>query len=144
MDDEASATARVLRSRVAQGGLWIDVTGGSMRPTLVPPARVAVEAAARPRPGEVWAFVGVGGAVLVHRYLRRQRDGALVFRGDAVGYEDDPVDRTQLVGRVRQVEREGVQGAVRRRLGPVLRSYGEAGLRRARAVRIPARRMRRG
>lgn len=134
MDREARATARLLRRRAAAGGLWLDVSGDSMRPTLRPPARVLVEATERPRPGEVWAFVGPTGAVAVHRYLRRQRDGRLLFRGDAVAYEDDAVAQEQLVGRVRRAEREGMPVEVPRRLLPVVVSVASAVRRRIRGV----------
>ena len=54
-----------------------------MWPTIHPPARVRLRGGERPRGGEVWAFVGAGGAIVVHRCERRAGPG-YVFRGDGL------------------------------------------------------------
>ncbi len=130
----AAAAARLLRSRAIEHDLWIDVTGVSMSPTLEPPARVLIRPAPRPRPGQVWAYVEDGGAIVVHRFLRRQRSGWLLFRGDGMPADDGVVADAHLVGRVvRMEDRDGAR-PVRVRLGPVVRSFARAMLDRARSV----------
>ncbi|MEM9032976.1 MAG: S24/S26 family peptidase [Actinomycetota bacterium] len=95
-------SARLLRQRAAAGGLELTAQGDSMAPTIPREATVEVVGRARPRPGEVWAFVGDDGAVLVHRYRRRVRDG-LSFRGDGNRSNDAPVTTDHLIGRVVRV-----------------------------------------
>jgi hypothetical protein len=94
----ARATARLLRQRLADQILWLPVDGGSMRPTIAPPAEVRVVARHRPRLGEVWAFVGPDGTIVVHRYERRSGDG-FVFHGDAFARADPAVTSDVLIGR---------------------------------------------
>jgi phage repressor protein C with HTH and peptisase S24 domain len=130
----AEATARVLRSRVAAGPLWVDVSGDSMQPALPARARVLLAPASKPRRGQVWAFVDEDRLVVVHRYLRRRPGGSLVFRGDAVGYEDPSVQPNQLVGRVVRAEIDGRPADVPDRLRPVARSYAGAARRRVSAL----------
>jgi hypothetical protein len=94
----ARATARLLRQRLAERPLWLPVEGGSMRPTITPPAEVQVAARDRPRLGEIWAFVGPDGSIVVHRYERRSAD-RFVFHGDAFARSDPAVTADVLVGR---------------------------------------------
>lgn len=130
----AAATASVLRRRARTNGLWIDVDGTSMAPTIRPPARVLVVAAEHPRPGEIWAFVDDDGAVVVHRYLRRRRTGSLLLRGDGMHADDGFVVASHLVGRVARIEDvRGTRGAPAR-YWPVVRSFAAAAGRRARGV----------
>jgi hypothetical protein len=112
---EPAEVARALR-RAASGAvpLWIDATGDSMRPLLIPGDRVQVVAADRPRWGEVWAFCDGSGAVVVHRYLHANPRGH-VFQGDAVVRTDAAVPTEQLIGRVAAVDRQGT----RHPLGPL-------------------------
>ncbi len=139
MDDDqqrlVASTAKVLRGRIGTEGLWIEVVGDSMRPTLVPPAKVLVVGAARPRGGEVWAYVDRHGSIVVHRYLRRHRDGSLAFRGDGVDHEDGWVTPFQLIGRVLRATRSGRESPVSRRFAPVARSFGGAAARRLARLR---------
>ena len=102
---------QVLRRRLASGPLWLAVDGPSMSPSLAPPARVQLTAAGRPRPGELWAFGTHDGSLVVHRCLRRRRDGTYEFRGDAETDDDDPVPAERLVGKV--VRAESAAGPVR-------------------------------
>jgi hypothetical protein len=114
--------AGLLRSSLPPEGRWLDVSGSSMFPTIEPPGRVLVRAAAQPRPGEVWAFIGRNGELLVHRHVRQRRGGHL-FRGDNRQHDDAPVEAAQLVGRVLAVhDRRGdrVLGRVDRVRGVVL------------------------
>jgi hypothetical protein len=107
---DADAVARLLRQRVTAGPeLWLPVEGRSMWPTIHPPARVQLAAAVRPRPGEVWAFVDAGGAIVVHRCDRRAGAG-YVFRGDGLHRADPWVPVERIVGRVvAVVDRRGVR-----------------------------------
>jgi len=95
----ALATARLLRHRLLIHDVWLPVDGESMQPTIAPPAEVRVVARRRPRMGEVWAFVGPDGSIVVHRYERRSR-GGLVFHGDALVPTDPVTAPDVLVGRV--------------------------------------------
>jgi hypothetical protein len=116
----ADVVARLLRARVADGPtLWLPVDGRSMWPTIRPPAKVRLDGGGRPRRGEVWAFVGAGEAIVVHRCERRSGPG-YVFRGDGLARSDPWVPAGHLIGRVVQVEDQRGQ----HRLGPVDRSCG--------------------
>jgi hypothetical protein len=95
--DGAAATARLLRQRLG-GEVWLPVEGDSMRPTIPAPAEVRVVARERPRIGEVWAFVGPGGRVVVHRCERRTAEG-YVFHGDGRAPADPVTPPDLLVGR---------------------------------------------
>ena len=92
--------ARLLRARLDGGQeLWLPVDGRSMWPTIRPPARVRLVTRARPRRGEVWAFVDAGAAIVVHRCERRAGPG-YVFRGDGLPRADPWVPAGRAVGRV--------------------------------------------
>ena len=134
----AAATARLVRGRLGAEGRWLAVDGGSMRPTIEPPAEVLVVPRRRPRIGEVWAFAAPDTSIVVHRYGRRRRGGGLVFRGDATAGADPPVDPAVLVGRAVAVR----DGGGERTLGTLdrLRGVARQGYRRAcRAGRRAAR-----
>lgn len=113
--------ARALRSAAASRPLWIEVAGRSMGRTIVPPARVLVSAAVRPRRGEVWAYCDDRSVVVVHRFLRRRGD-ALIFQGDGAARPDAPVHGGRLVGKVVAVDR----GGRRLRMGQLSRLAGWA------------------
>ena len=102
--DAAAATARLLRQRLG-GEVWLRVDGDSMRPTIVPPAEVRVVARDRPRVGEVWAFVGDGGRIVIHRCVRRPDDGYL-FQGDGRAAADPIARLERLIGRAVAVRDE--------------------------------------
>jgi hypothetical protein len=125
----ALATARLLRHRLLDHDVWLPVDGESMQPTIAPPAEVRVIARRRPWPGEVWAFVGPDGSIVVHRFERRLRAG-LVFHGDALVPTDPVTAPDVLVGRVVAVR----DGRGERVLGTVdqLRGGARYLLRRAR------------
>jgi hypothetical protein len=95
--EAAAATARLLRQRLGRE-VWLRVDGDSMRPTIEPPAEVRVVARDRPRVGEVWAFVGAGGRVVVHRCERRTPAG-YVFHGDGRVAADPITAPDLLIGR---------------------------------------------
>ena len=99
--------AGVLRRSLAQGPRWLDVDGPSMGDAIRPGDRVRVQAAERPRRGEIWAFCKASGRIVVHRF-RRRIDGQYNFQGDTVWRSDDPVDGRSLIGRIVAVERDGV------------------------------------
>ena len=109
--DGPAAVAALLRDRARRGELWIPVDGASMSPTLQPGTEVLVRPGARPRPGEVWAAVGVDGALVVHRCVWLRPGGPWTFRGDAEPDDDVPVSEARLVGRV--VANRGAAGAAR-------------------------------
>ena len=119
--------------------MWLDVSGNSMLPTLRSPAKVLVAGAPSPRRGDVWAFVDHNGSIVVHRYLRRRRDGSLVFRGDGLPHEDWSVRSHQLVGRVLRVEDTQGDRPVGTRYLPVARSFTSATARRAKRLFVRSR-----
>ena len=125
--DGAAATARLLRQRLG-GEVWLPVEGDSMRPTIVAPADVRVVARDRPRVGEVWAFVGPAGRVVVHRCERRTPDG-YVFHGDGRAPADPVTPPDLLVGRAIAVR--DARGERRLRALDRLRGAARHGLRRA-------------
>jgi hypothetical protein len=118
--DGAAATARLLRQRLS-GVVWLPVEGDSMRPTIRGPAEVHVVARDRPRIGEVWAFVGPAGRVVVHRCERRTAQG-YVFHGDGRAPPDPVTPPALLVGRAVAVRGDGRE----RRLGSADRVRGLA------------------
>jgi hypothetical protein len=92
-----------------------------MRPAILAPAEVRVVARDRPRNGEVWAFVGAGGRVVVHRCEGRTPEG-YVFHGDGREPADPVTPPDLLVGRAIAVrDRRG-----ERRLGSLDRVQGIA------------------
>jgi Peptidase S24-like len=115
-------TARLLRGRLGDDGLWLPVGGGSMLPTIEPSAQVLITRERRPRRGEIWAFVGPDGSIVVHRYERRTGT-RFVFHGDALTPTDPPVGGDVLIGRARAVRDE--RGG--RRLGAADRARGVGG-----------------
>jgi hypothetical protein len=98
-DDGARAKAALLRARVASSRLWLRVHGASMGRAIPWGAEVLLAEAARPRRGEIWAFLRSDRRIVVHRY-RRRANGAYVFQGDAKYAPDEPVAADVLVGRV--------------------------------------------
>ncbi len=103
-DVDPEAIASLLRKRLDGGDLWVEARGESMRPTLDESARVRIRRSGRPRPGEVWAFVGSDGSIVVHRCLRRFDAGYYGFRGDGISIDDAPVASTRLIGRVSEAQ----------------------------------------
>lgn len=108
-----------------------------MMPTIAEGSRLRVELTDRvPRVGEVWLFVAGSDDVIGHRFVRRERGGRLIFIGDTAPRADPPVTRDRLVGRVAELELDGVKRRVTRRSGwrPML-CYVTGGVRR----RLPRR-----
>ncbi len=128
----AEMKAKVLRRGVAANARWLDVTGLSMGPDLPGAAACSSTARRRARRGEVWAFVGETGEVVVHRFLR-DVGGQLWFRGDANVAADRPVPPERLIGRVAAVEVDGR----RRDLGRVARWRGRLAVDRHRDPSSP-------
>lgn len=127
----SDATARLLRARLGADGAWIDVDGTSMLPTIRPPARVRVEAASGPRPGEVWAFTDDAGEILAHRFVRHVGE-MLRFKGDGNARPDPLVPPSRVVGRVVEaVDRRGAR-RVRRSRWRAWREAARYGWRRRR------------
>lgn len=83
--------------------------GYSMYPTIKPGSIVLIEPLADdlpPFPGEIIAWKRDSGFV-VHRLARIIRNGnniGFITRGDSCAYEDPPVERAQIAGRVSKVE----------------------------------------
>lgn len=88
---------------------WLKVQGRSMWP-LAAPWQVGVAAAVDPlQPGDLLAVVGDRpGCVVVHRLAAIDGD-RLILRGDANGYDDAPVPRSAVVGRVCALRWRGVE-----------------------------------
>ena len=75
-----------------------------MAPAIPPGSLIAVvPLRGEPQPGDVVAYRGDGGRVIVHRVLRREGSG-IVTRGDANDRDDPvPVSPAELIGRVCRV-----------------------------------------
>lgn len=80
---------------------WFPLEGRSMWP-LAAPWQVGVgDRSDSLHPGDLLAVIGDRpGTVLVHRLVQIDGD-RLILRGDTNGYDDTPVPRGALVGRVR-------------------------------------------
>lgn len=112
MATDADAVARLLRARVGDAPVELAVTGSSMAGVIATGSIVVIEAADRPRRGEIWAFVDDDGGVVVHRL--REIDGDVVIgRGTGNPLDDDPVATDRLIGRVSAA----TQGDEHRRFG---------------------------
>lgn len=127
-------TAALLRRATPPEGLWLDVHGRSMEPTIHGGSRVLVKPGRAPARGEVWAFCDDAAQVLVHRCLHRRGD-LVLFRGDARCRPDRPVPASHVIGAVTAVEWQGERSAfpssADRRL---VRGSRRAGLMARRAV----------
>ena len=92
-------TPTLLRSLEQQSGLLVAVVEGlSMRPTLSPGKRVAIDPKRLPVVGDIAAFRrAADGLVLLHRV--RRFDGKMwTTRGDACRLDDAPFGREELLG----------------------------------------------
>jgi len=96
---DPDAVAALLRRRVGESGLDLPVSGSSMRGAIESGSVVRMVSSGRPRPGEVWAFVGDDGRVIVHR-IRTIGPDTVTHRGVGNYRDDRPVGRDRLVGRV--------------------------------------------
>jgi hypothetical protein len=105
--------AALLARRAGDAPLWVPVRGSSMGRSIRPGWEVRVVPADRPRRFEIWAYCNQRGALVVHRYRRRQR-GVHRLVADVRLRPDPTVRNGQLVGRVTAVRRDGRT----RRLGP--------------------------
>lgn len=134
------------------GGVPVElrVTGGSMRPLLVPGTILVVQpcGADDVRMGDVVVARATSGRVVAHRLVARDGD-ALVLRGDALEAPDPPIAPSDVLGRAVAVHRFGVvlpldasfgraMGALLARTPIVARAVN---LLRAPAVRIAERAM---
>jgi len=97
-------------SLLAEGKvLKIKADGYSMYPSIRPGSVIFIEPLGEesgPAPGEIIAWKRESGFV-VHRLIRILRDGNEIryfTRGDSCGYEDQPVTREQISGKVVRVE----------------------------------------
>lgn len=133
---QPDAVATLLRRRVEHAEIELRVSGASMTGDIASGSTATVVHAARPRVGEIWAFVADDGGVVVHRV--RDHDGRMVTaRGTGNRYDDDPVPVSRLVGRV-VAARDGDGRA--RRFGSLDRRRAAAslGLRRLARRHLPA------
>lgn len=103
---EPTTRAQLLRRAAARGRLWVPAHGASMGWTVPTGSSVLVQAAPRPRRGEVWAYCGSDGGVVVHRYRRRLPAGHRL-QGDTCVAPDAPVGDALLIGRVVAVRGRG-------------------------------------
>ncbi|HTQ80768.1 MAG TPA: S24/S26 family peptidase [Thermoanaerobaculia bacterium] len=96
-------TFTAVRALAAEGAIEATVRGSSMAPLLVDGDRVAIAGARIYLPGEVIAFRGDDGRLVVHRLLgfRLYRGRlACITRGDAASQPDAPVPLPAILGRV--------------------------------------------
>ena len=95
----------------------IRVSGSSMSPFIRPGDLVVLEppGAQTLGVGDVLAFLRAPGRLAIHRVVGWS-GGALVLRGDGARMADGPIERSAIVGRVRQVRRS--ESPVKLGLGP--------------------------
>ncbi len=96
---DPDAIARLLVSRLDNGDISIPVSGSSMKGLIESGAVVTITRSSSPRRGEVWAFTGETGQVLVHRIRHIGKD-TVTCRGVGNRADDSPVSRSRLIGRV--------------------------------------------
>ena len=103
----------LIEDLLARGTLVRLVVGGvSMAPRLRDHDRVLIEAlqGKDARFGDLVLFRNAAGALVLHRVIRRWRDGGrsyhLQTRGDACVRLDASIDATRVLGRVRRIERK--------------------------------------
>jgi hypothetical protein len=110
--DPARIVALASSLRAPNRSLESTVQGMSMGGGLPPGSRIRIELIERTRyeSGEVVAFV-FDGEVIVHRVVHRGRIGVaaghVLTRGDATLVPDPPVEHGWILGRVKEVWREG-------------------------------------
>ncbi|MFV0317523.1 MAG: helix-turn-helix transcriptional regulator [Microthrixaceae bacterium] len=126
----------LLRQRASEGDLWVEVDGTSMEPTVTAPADALIEPAAKPRWGEVWAFVSATGELTVHRVLHQRPDRRWVLRGDGAQRTDVPVGPESLVGRVVRIRARSALGG-----GDTGKAGVELARSRSMALRLQGRRV---
>lgn len=113
------------RSIVGEGvPVEVRVSGGSMRPLLVPGCVLTVQPcdASALRVGDV-VVARAGGRAVAHRLVARRADGTIVLRGDALVSCDPPVRPDDVLGRAVRVRRGAVSVALQT---PVARIVGRA------------------
>ena len=108
---DPDVTARLLRKRLADAPVELPVSGKSMGSTIRSGSTVLIAELSEPRRGEVWAFVGVGSGIVVHRVRHLTRD-TMTGRGDGNLVDDIEVPRAHLIGRVAAAT--GPDGSTRR------------------------------
>ncbi len=97
-------------SLLAEGtSLKVKADGYSMYPSIKPGSIILIEPLAEdltPSPGEIIAWKRESGFV-VHRLVSIMKEGdkiSFITRGDSCAYNDQPVKRDQIAGKVVQVE----------------------------------------
>jgi putative nucleotidyltransferase-like protein/peptidase S24-like protein len=107
---EIDTSIDIIRVALGEGArVWLVARGGSMSPTIRSGAQVLVE----PRQaddalhaGDVVFAAPRNASPVIHRVLRFDGNAA-VLRGDALDYDDAPVDDAEILGRVTHVRRAG-------------------------------------
>lgn len=86
--------------------LQISATSGSMQPIIAPKAYVIINVSPRQRYtiGDVVAYIGPGGTIVVHRIVLSESKGLnrqqFILRGDKNRRTDRPVVTAQIIGKV--------------------------------------------
>jgi GNAT superfamily N-acetyltransferase len=120
----------------------VRVSGGSMRPLLVPGCVLTVLPCdpAVLRVGDV-VVARAGDRAIAHRLVARRPDGTLVLRGDALPTCDPPVAPGDVLGRAVRLRRSGLSVALETpaaRLAGRLLAHGSLVARGANVLRRPA------
>jgi hypothetical protein len=137
--DASNAVACGLAGEIVQtfGEVRLRVFGTSMAPAILPGDLVSVQRAGLGEisTGEIVLFARRGGLAM-HRVVGRTTalgQPCLITRGDRLRHNDAPVSSTELLGRVRFIERGGRRlqpaarpGAWERMIGLLLRSSDRA------------------
>jgi hypothetical protein len=101
-----AAVTRTLRDLALAGPVALRIRGSSMLPRLREGDRVELRARRFYLPGDIVAFRGLDGRLLVHRVVGfRLRHGRveLVAKGDAAARSDAPIPLSSVIGRAANV-----------------------------------------
>ena len=107
---EIDTSLEIVRSVLAEGlPVWLVARGGSMAPTIRSGAQVLVAprgAGDVVQPGDIVFAAPRDSTPVIHR-VRSVADDRAILRGDALDYDDAPVDDSEIVGRVTHVRSSG-------------------------------------
>jgi len=97
--------------------LHLRATGSSMLPTLWPGDRLTIESVTVGQvvPGDLVLYMREG-RFFVHRLIKKLNDNSLITRGDCLADPDAPVPAQEFLGKVVQVQRDGMKFAPSSRL----------------------------
>lgn len=102
--------AGIVEQTVAQGSsCCLTVTGYSMSPTLQPCRDSVVLVSVKEHPvkkGDILFFQRADGTFVLHRFIRRRKDGSYCMNGDGQVWTEE-ISKSQILAVVSELERKG-------------------------------------